>query len=191
MTNNFIGIYENVISDSACDELIDFFEKCDKLGFTVSRQQHDKVSKLNKHDDSLFATRVLDLINYPQIQSFSDALWSVAYKQYADEYHTLSTLAPHKIYEFKLQRTQIGGGYHVWHAEQSDKITSSRILTFTCYLNDVLEGGETEFLYYPKRIPAKKGTMVIFPGGFTHTHRGNPPISNIKYIITGWIDFCG
>ena len=26
----------------------------------------------------------------------------------------------------------------------------------------------------------------IFPAGFMHTHRGNPPISNDKYILTGW-----
>jgi hypothetical protein len=26
MTNNFIGVYENVLSHSACDELIDFFD---------------------------------------------------------------------------------------------------------------------------------------------------------------------
>lgn len=25
--------------------------------------------------------------------------------------------------------------------------------------------------------------------GFTHTHRGNPPISGTKYIITGWVEF--
>jgi len=24
---------------------------------------------------------------------------------------------------------------------------------------------------------------------FTHTHRGNPPLSNAKYIVTGWTEF--
>jgi hypothetical protein len=191
MTNNFIGIYENVVPDTLCDELIKFFESCDKLGFTVDRQQHDKATKLQKHDDSLFITKVLDLAHYEIISSFSNIFWSQVYPQYADQYHTLSTLAQHKIFEYKLQRTPVGGGYHVWHSEQGDKTTSARILTFTCYLNDVDEGGETEFLYYPKRIPAKKGTFVLFPGGFTHTHRGNPPISNTKYIVTGWLEFVG
>jgi len=191
MSHNFIGIYEKTIPDNLCEELIDFFEKCDKLGLTVNRQQLDKASKLAKHDDSLFVSDTLNLINYKIIQTFSDLFWSVAYKQYADEYPVLSTVTQHKIYEFKLQRTQIGGGYHIWHCEQGDKLTSGRLLTFTCYLNDVEEGGETEFLYYPKRVSAKKGTMLIFPGGFTHTHRGNPPISNTKYIVTGWVEFTG
>ena len=54
------------------------------------------------------------------------------------------------------------------------------------YLNDVKEGGETEFLYHSKRIKAEKGKIIIFPTDFMHTHRGNPPISNSKYILTGW-----
>lgn len=189
MTDNFIGIYENAVPDSICDELINFFESCDKLGFTVNRQQHDKFNKLHKHDDSLFATKVLNLINYEIINSFAGVFWSTAYQQYAEKYSVLSTLASQKIFEYKLQRTPVGGGYHIWHCEEGDKTTSGRVLAFTCYLNDVDEGGETEFLYYPKRIPAKKGTFVLFPGGFTHTHRGNPPISNTKYIVTGWVEF--
>jgi hypothetical protein len=31
--------------------------------------------------------------------------------------------------------------------------------------------------------------MLIFPAGFTHTHRGNRPESNDKYIITSWVLF--
>jgi hypothetical protein len=54
------------------------------------------------------------------------------------------------------------------------------------YLNDVDEGGETEFLYQQVKIKPKRGTVVIWPGGFTHLHRGNPPLKN-KYIATGWL----
>ncbi len=31
--------------------------------------------------------------------------------------------------------------------------------------------------------------MVIAPAGFTHTHKGNKPISGDKYIATSWIMF--
>ena len=53
------------------------------------------------------------------------------------------------------------------------------------YLNDIEEGGETEFLYQQLKIKPKRNTGVIWSGGFTHLHRGNPP-SKTKYILTGW-----
>jgi hypothetical protein len=57
------------------------------------------------------------------------------------------------------------------------------------YLNDVEQGGETDFFYPNIKLKPKKGTMVIAPAGFTHTHRGNKPISDNKYILTSWVLF--
>ena len=57
------------------------------------------------------------------------------------------------------------------------------------YLNDVEEDGETEFLYQELKLKPKKGRVVIWPGSFTHLHRGNPPRST-KYIATGWYAAC-
>ena len=37
-----------------------------------------------------------------------------------------------------------------------------------------------------KRVKAKTGRLIIFPAGYTHTHRGNPPIGGDKYILTNW-----
>ena len=86
----------------------------------------------------------------------------------------------------KLQKTDVAGGFHVWHYENGHIDSVHRMLAWTIYLNDVPEGGETEFLYQSERVKPVKGRTVIFPAGFMHTHRGNPPISNEKYILTGW-----
>jgi hypothetical protein len=59
------------------------------------------------------------------------------------------------------------------------------------YLNDVEHGGETEFLYQKRRVSAKTGRVVIWPAGYTHVHRGNPPLSGEKYLLTGWLEFMG
>jgi hypothetical protein len=64
-----------------------------------------------------------------------------------------------------------------------------RVLLFLIYLNDVEEGGETDFYYQDKSIKPKAGTMVIAPCGFTHTHRGNIPISSSKYVLASWVSF--
>ena len=57
------------------------------------------------------------------------------------------------------------------------------------YLNDIEDGGETEFLYQSRRIKPVTGRAVLWPAGYTHTHRGNPPLKDAKYIITGWVEF--
>lgn len=93
-----------------------------------------------------------------------------------------------------LQKYNKGsGGYHHWHSEffpsPHDKTNASlhRVLLWMFYLNDVPEGGGTSFYYQDKTISPKQGTLVIAPAGFTHTHRGEVPISNDKYILTSWI----
>lgn len=85
------------------------------------------------------------------------------------------------------------GGYPHWHSEQFPQQGHNealhRVVLYMFYLNDVEEGGETEFYYQDKKIKPKKGTMVIAPAGFTHSHRGNIPKSGNKYIATSWIMF--
>ena len=79
----------------------------------------------------------------------------------------------------RVQENGVGG-------EPVNSLTKRRFLVWSIFLNDVEEGGELEFLNYPVRVKPKKGSMVLFPPYFTHLHRGNPPISNNKYIATGW-----
>lgn len=85
------------------------------------------------------------------------------------------------------------GGYPYWHSEVYPQGQHNeplhRMLLFMFYLNDVEEGGETEFFYQNVKIKPKAGTMVIAPAYFTHTHRGNVPRSNDKYILTSWVLF--
>jgi hypothetical protein len=85
------------------------------------------------------------------------------------------------------------GGYPHWHSEiypedaRCDPL--HRVLFYMYYLNDVEEGGETEFYFQERSIVPRRGTMVIAPAGFTHTHRGNVPRSGDKYILTSWLMF--
>jgi hypothetical protein len=47
-------------------------------------------------------------------------------------------------------------------------------------------GGETEITGYIK-IKPKTGSLLLFPATWTYPHCGKMPISNDKYIITGWV----
>lgn len=93
-----------------------------------------------------------------------------------------------------LQKYTAGsGGYHRWHSEIYPRDERCeilhRVLLYMFYLNDVAEGGETEFFYQQKKIAPQRGRMVIAPAGFTHTHKGHVPRSGDKYIATSWVMF--
>jgi hypothetical protein len=188
--DQFIQIYTKAFSDEFCNKVIEFYNVAEQSGITLNRQNHDVVPKTEKQDNAIYIPN-LDLkhTNKEIIQEFNRVFWEHCYRQYANEFDTLKTFASHSSYTMKIQKTKPGQGYHIWHCETSCRNTTSRVLTWSVYLNDEFEAGETEFLYQHYRYKPSKGDVIIFPAAYTHTHRGNPPIGGDKYIITGWVEF--
>lgn len=78
-------------------------------------------------------------------------------------------------------------GRYVYHNDYAVTSKATRILTFIWYLNDVCEGGETEFLSGKYKIQPKAGKFLLFPASWMFPHCGKIPLSCDKYIITGWM----
>lgn len=190
---DFIGVFDDVLDKDQCQQIIDYFDKMASLNLVVNSKEYQNTNKdrnLMRKDDTVF-------MYYPEVftlqpthfclSMFVKNFWP-CYEKYIEEYQALHQCAKHGITGLRLQRTPPGGGFHQWHFENSDFSSASRIVTIMIFLNDMEEGGETEFIYYNKRIKPKTGRLLIWPSGYPHTHRGNPPISGLKYIITGWLD---
>jgi len=187
---NFISVFEDAYSKEYCDSVIQHFEDMIEAGLTSSRQYNEGISKTLKNDSQFFGHDEVSLTYTKNfLRTFNEVFWGKAYPIYAETFDILKAANSHNNYSFKVQKTCVGEGYHMWHFESDSRDKCNRVLAWTLYLNDVEEGGETEFLYYPKRVKPKAGTLIIWPASFTHTHRGNPPLSNTKYIITGWVEF--
>lgn len=188
--DNFIGVFEDAYPADFCDYIVERAEKAFSGGFGDNR---DEAYGCNANDTQLFSYKITadHILTANDLRRFNGIFWDVCYKTYADKYKEISGLERHYMYGIKIQKTNPCEGYHVWHSEQTGKQSngSARVLAWTLYLNDVEEGGETEFLYQSRRIKPKKGTMVLWPAGFTHTHRGNPPLKETKYLATGWVEF--
>ena len=178
---NSIMILEGKAPDTLCDNLIELITTVEKTNPStiVNSEEHYGGSHYRK-DFALFLQDISNDLCTQVNQILNDSLI-----EYTNIFGVLKNTGLRSIQQ-KLQYTPIGGGYHIWHFENDAMSVASRILTWTIYLNDVEEGGETEFLYQHKRVKAEKGNILIFPASFTHTHRGNPPISGDKYILTGW-----
>jgi hypothetical protein len=186
---NFIEVYNDVFDDEYCRNAINFMDYSEEHGFCSDRQA-DGADPTEIQDNAVFIPNArLENGPYDLASICNKNLWGVAYAQYAKKYGILKRLGPHNSFTMKLQKTRPGEGYHVWHAESMVRTDCHRVLTWSIYLNDNFDAGETEFLYQQYRYKPKQGDVVIFPAAFTHTHRGNPPINGTKYIITGWIEF--
>jgi hypothetical protein len=185
----FVGIFENAFSKEYCESLIKNYDTAIEAGYGRTRQDEEDFSKLEKADTQLFNS--LDNIQIPiqNIAFFNETFWGKCYPIYEKEFSVLKNSGRHNSFSFKMQKTNLREGYHIWHYESSGREICQRLLTWMLYLNDVEEGGETEFLYQSMRVKPKQGTLLIWPAAFTHTHRGNPPLSNEKYVVTGWTEF--
>ena len=174
--DQFIGIYKNAISYEWCNKVIDHFEK--------SKNDHtNRIAEVFTRDKACGLWYRRDLID-----EFKNNLTSV-YEQYRYKYPWAPDIKGLFITDYKVQKTLPTEGFHNYHIERGkNKRETFRSVVYTVYLNDVKEGGETEFLYQLKRISPEKGTICLFPAEYTHPHRGNTPYSNPKYIMTGWLE---
>ena len=182
MTTEFelIRRYRGAFTSEECDKLIDYIDNFEKTNLLVYDTEN-----LHQVDNKTINISNYDFPAYSQLAT--DIL--TKFKPCVDEYiQTFSVLLKSKflIYDCKLKKIPIGGGFHNWHYENGIIGSTPRQFVIQLYLNDDFQGGETEFLYQNRREEATVGDVLIFPAGFTHTHRGNPPIGGEKYIATSW-----
>ena len=184
MITDFIAVYEDAVSVEYCEKFIGYIDHYVEHGIIIKEpfdSDHKDHSTINFHNDArydMLSGDNLPLTFLPMV------------KEYVDDYLDRYILLKHEVmlmFDVKAKKIPIGGGFHRWHYENGGLQVSPRKLVVQLYLNTVEEGGETEFLYINKRVKAKQGTLIIFPAAFTHTHRGNPPIGQDKYILTTWV----
>ena len=87
---------------------------------------------------------------------------------------------------FNMQRYLPGEGFTGWHCERAGLKHANRILVWMVYLNDVNDGGETEFYYQHHFEQPTEGKLLIWPSDWTYLHRGVIAPFESKYVLTGW-----
>ena len=167
---DFIGVFPDAVEPDFCDYLCQYVDQASQVAPRNFTHVKDKQICLDAFSPGE-AKGLMEYVNgclFYYINEFS----------YLTNFSYISALV-------LLQKTEPTQGYHMFHGENINWNVSDRTLAWRVYLNDVEEGGETEWLYQQRKIKPTKGTVCIWPGSFTHLHRGNPPMSE-KYIATGW-----
>ncbi len=179
---DFITVYKEVYSSEECKALRDYIDLLEERSFLVDEGKNEK--HLIEHYSANLALNY-DLPSWSWITDNITPNLKTCVQHYLDTFSVLNR-ERYLFLDFKVKKIPPGGGFHNWHYENSGIEESKRHLVLQIYLNHNFEGGETEFLYINKRIKPEEGSVAIYPAGFTHTHRGNPPINGTKYIIGSW-----
>ena len=185
MLKDCIEVYDDVFTPEECKDFIcDFNDMTEKSIMSNEKNiegkrtvDADHITTNLSYNYSLKAWNNIGMGFLDKIKKPID--------HYLNEYSILLQ-EQYLFYDIKVKKIPEGGGFHRWHHENGTVISCTRSIVAQLYLNDDFDGGETEFLYVSKRINAKAGRLIIFPAGYTHTHRGNPPMGNSKYILTTW-----
>ena len=184
---NFIGNWD-IENNELCKKMIEFFEKnpdrqikgqtaggidenvkkCTDITIRPEELQDKKFEIFNKYFENLF-------------KCFND---------YKEQYDFLKTFVKKlHIGPFNIQKYYPGDHFNKVHAERTDLSTIHRLFAWMTYLNDVEEGGTTDFDYYKIKVKPKAGKTLIWPAEWTHAHKGSILKGGEKYIITGWLHF--
>lgn len=178
---NFIRQYNNIVPHDLCKRIIKEFKGSKEVfdGKTISGVSDHKISR--------------DLIINPEkghrdidVELFTTV--SSAYNKYLGDFpHIARMFEGFKIDDsgYMVQMYPKGVGQYKVHTDAVNPDRGlNRMISCVIYLNDVKEGGETEFTMHGVKFKPKRGSVLLFPSNFCYPHKGNMPISNDKYIIT-------
>jgi len=173
--SDFYYIKENALDKQFCEQCIIKFKK-DTGGGVIPeiKQSRDiNISEFDhwKEEDAVFFASLNTAIAEYRKLHINKLLWL--------------NIRDYKDYGYQIQET-LPGGFYKWHHDFYSRGTESRFLTYLWYLNDIDEGGHTEFID-GTMIKPETGKLILFPAAWPFYHQGTPPVKEKKYICTGWI----
>jgi hypothetical protein len=214
MTDSFIYVKKEALSPELCKKFIDTYHKSDlkhKRGIKSFTKKYSDKSKITSDFDengNIISYSSTDIhINIPVFKKKPEwgkllgemipilnenlkVYFEKYFKAFNEERGHFSGIFTnlHLASIFNMQYYKPGKGFYDWHCERSQPQNKSRVLAWMFYLNDVTDGGGTEFYHYKHTENAEQGKLVIFSSDFIHMHRGVISKTQDKYILTGWIE---
>ena len=193
---NYIHVYPNVITKEFCNSIITKFTSS-KLSHGVTRGGYTPDIKntldlgiLSGDEKWEYEANILhnvlgDCLNdyIKHIETYDDPVYGKINLGSEDQLLTDENMMNIQLYKKNVGKYEY---HHDFTINIIDKSYKYRKLTYIFYLNDVDEGGETEFFGHFKIRP-QVGKLVIFPACWTFPHCGKMPLSNDKFILTGWL----
>ena len=177
----YIKTYNNVLSLTQCNDLIQKFEvsKDQQVSTDLDNHRHFTEININQHKDwsnqvqGVYGSLRPYVEKYKQDCNIADKQWP---EKFGFEQIRFKRYLPNDKDEFKE------------HVDVGDYSSARRFLVFFLYLNDNF-GGHTSFSEYDTTVQPKAGRLLMFPPTWTYLHTGHKPIETSKYIIGSYLHY--
>ena len=181
--DDLIHVNPNALSKKVCKNIIKRFKKDDrkKQGATTLGLDLDIKKSVDLRISNLEDWKDIDNILF---KSIDDNLKEYLDKIKVDDkiFFNMDTLRDTGY----LVKRYKPGDYFNWHSDRNYENGWSRVVACVWYLNDITEGGYTEFAHGRKIYP-KTGQLIMFPTSWTFPHRAVTPKVDTKYVITSFL----
>jgi len=186
--NDFVAVYRGDPSAMQCDGIIEHSEEQDWLRSRVVSPEADGTVDLGKRDSHQqgYLSNNIPAVHKPMLDFASGCLDSyLATFPLANKFPSFSVTE-----SYQVLRYLDGGAYHEVHSDfYPYGVYNRRHLTGIGFLNDVAEGGELVFPQQDDTIRPQAGKFIIFPSGWTHSHKTLPPVGQSRYVFQMWWGF--
>lgn len=181
---DYVRWYDHALTPTFCGQLLTAFQQ--------SAQQH--VRREPGWRAGLDASAWTELDITPLADDALKGFFFQQIDEYLSRYNQdvgLSIPVPGstRLAEFRIKRYQPGAAENFQLHFDSINEVADRYLVFLWYLNDVAEGGETEFPDLRIKVAARTGRLLMFPPYWMYQHTGLPPHSGEKYILSTYLLF--
>ena len=191
MNSNLVSHYREAIPLDLCDDIISYYKNNGNDVYSSGIADND--SPRIKLNTSLRVSNELILYHNKNTtkglyDKLIDSIMPITNKWINNHPAVNQQLGSAYYEDVHILRYEPNKGHYGYHSDDDGPTVDNRVLSIIIYLNDVSEGGETEFAYIDvSPIKPSKGDVLVFPSGWTHLHKGNMPISNSKYICVTWL----
>ena len=181
MNNDFIKVYNKVIGEDLCQQLIAMFEE---------NPQHQEDIKLEGHR----SFKQITLQQYFAWQPFTEALTEVFFEhidKYRQDCNITNQMFPEQFAfeQYRMKKYEANDFDEFKdHVDVGNYESARRFLVFFLYLNSP-EKGATTFPQWNMRVEPSPGRMLMFPPLWTHLHAGEKPEVEPKYIIGSYLHY--
>jgi prolyl 4-hydroxylase len=181
---SYVRYYDGALPVDFCAQMVDAFEKSKNLQIPHGRGHQAGLD--NSAWVEMNVTRFAD-------KAFL-GFFHAQIDKYLAEYNKqlpLTIAVPNSITidDIRIKRYRAGTDENFEPHFDAYQQKSARYLVFLWYLNDVADGGETEFVDLGIKVAPRTGRLLVFPPYWMYQHAGRPPLSNDKYIVSTYLMF--